>query len=374
MMPLLLPSRGMRQPFRILALFLVLHGSTILCRALRLWSDFQHEFHVYVGLSHLQAAGDVGRQRDNYRLPPVPATAPGDPLVRRLANLSIASLSVLAGWEPPLARVGRGAPQRKAQTMCIAKAGRMVDRLARVDAPPDFSHAWRDLVGPAAGDPVTSSAAHLVADRCDLLDNSARVDPSDAIAPEHLEFLRDPEKLFQDVPQGMAVGGFISAADKAEYCKLVVRQLRCNKVRLQRAIKGWTSVFTVGKHSGAQREVWNGSNLSRCALRPPKPPHIATPAVFADIEVPADRRLHLSKRDARCYFDQLMLPPQLRDWFGRPPVTKGELLRYTDINENDLGDFGPLFRDMKLADRAWPASNCWPMVFHGPVLLRNLSS
>ena len=49
------------------------------------------------------------------------------------------------------------------------------------------------------------------------------------------------------------------------------------------------------------------------------PPHIATSEVFPDIEIMQDEHLYVSKRDASVYFDQLRVPPGIRQWFGRPP-------------------------------------------------------
>lgn len=168
--------------------------------------------------------------------------------------------------------------------------------------------------------------------------------------------------IFPDLPKGLAVGSYVSGKDKREYAKLVVRQLRANKVHLALKARAWASVFAVTKSSGAQREVMSGSNVSRCAT-PPRPPHIANPSVFADIEVARTQRLHLSKRDARCYFDQLQLPHQIRPWFGRPSVTKRDLMTHSDISDEDLGEFAEVFRRMRPSDRAWPICNSWSMGF-----------
>ena len=97
---------------------------------------------------------------------------------------------------------------------------------------------------------------------------------------------------------------------------MVVRHLRCRKVELALSVEAWASVFPVAKSIGAQREVWNGANLSSAAATPPPPPHLANPTALVDMEALDGARIRVSKRDAKCYVNQLSLPPRMRKWFG----------------------------------------------------------
>ena len=324
---------------------------------------------------HGTSSGDA-RQRDIFPLPRVPSTvdcahleflevAPSDvgSVVVGFANLCVVGLNYLAGYASPRAAFGRCAPQRKAQAMCIHKAVRFIARLERCERPLTAAAAWTNMVGDAAADAAKKEGARLVAERCDLLDDSARVDPTDALGAEDAAIVGDPGALFEKVTRGDASGAYVGARDRAEYAKLVLRQLRCNKVSLRWQVSGWASVFAVNKGSGGQREVWNGSRISAAALRPPRPPHIATPVVFGDIELESGQRLRLSKRDARCYFDQLRLPSALRGWFGRPPLTKHDFVRWTDVTEDELESYLHGISRMPGSTRCWPVSNCWPMGF-----------
>ena len=156
-----------------------------------------------------------------------------------------------------------------------------------------------------------------------------------------------------------------------------MRQLRANKVALFERVDAWASVFAVGKSSGNQREVWNGANLSSGAAPPPRPPHLANPSCFLYLEAFDGDRVRITKRDARCYFDQLRLPGHLRSWFGRPSLRVSDILRFTDMTTQELASHLPrllgvlqqastgnrldavFHRDLVL----WPVCTPWPMGF-----------
>ena len=129
------------------------------------------------------------------------------------------------------------------------------------------------------------------------------------------------------------MGGKIAKRDVPEYATLVVRQLRSAKVELTLSVEAWASVFPVATSSGAEREVWNGANLLSAAPAPPCPPHLANPTALVDLEAINGIRIRVSKRDAKCYFDQLSLPPAMRQWFGRPCLRISDILEHTDISE-----------------------------------------
>ena len=73
--------------------------------------------------------------------------------------------------------------------------------------------------------------------------------------------------------------------NRISYLQLGRRQLECENVRLRHDINGGGTVFAVGKKHGRPREVWHGTKLSRASLPPPRPPHLAGPETFGDIEL-----------------------------------------------------------------------------------------
>ena len=90
----------------------------------------------------------------------------------------------------------------------------------------------------------------LDAERCDLLTASGRVDSllhTDATACEPRASVNT---LFGGVPLDWIRAGRIHRDDRAEYARLVVRQLRCDKVSWLPSVIASASVFAVGKSSG----------------------------------------------------------------------------------------------------------------------------
>ena len=161
----------------------------------------------------------------------------------------------------------------------------------------------------------------------------------------------------------MRYGGSIAKEDQAEYARLLVRQLRCHKVDLALSVVAWASVLLVAKSTSAQREVWNGANLYSAAATPPSPPHLANPTALVDLEALDGARIRVSKRDAKCYFDQLTLPPHMRKWFGRPSLKLGDILKCTDMTKAELVSHLP--SGARVADNLvlWPVCTSWPMGF-----------
>ena len=84
-------------------------------------------------------------------------------------------------------------------------------------------------------------------------------------------------------------------------------------------------MFPVGKSGDRQRAVWHGARVSKAAAPSPFPTHLASPSVFAYIDLGASRNLRVTKRDCRTWFDQLVLPRDLRTFMARPRVTRAEL-------------------------------------------------
>jgi hypothetical protein len=156
----------------------------------------------------------------------------------------------------------------------------------------------------------------------------------------------------------------VNAEQRREYVRLTVRELKGQKLRLRSQVMGLGGVFAVGKPSGAQRKIWDGSLMSKWAAKPPKPRRLANPSSFLDLEIPWGSEVFFSKRDASTYFDTLAAPVALRKWFGQPPVQVHELLAeglslqqvLSFCDEVDAEQLG-------LHARLFPVHCIWPMGF-----------
>ena len=101
--------------------------------------------------------------------------------------------------------------------------------------------------------------------------------------------------------------------------------------------------------------------MSLSAARPPKPPHLASPACFPHQELGPSDKLYVSKRDASCFFDQLALPDCLVPFMGRPWITRDELLG-AGMTESELS--ASLRPDTDSDAVGWhPVSLVWCMGF-----------
>jgi len=99
------------------------------------------------------------------------------------------------------------------------------------------------------------------------------------------------------------VHGFKRDAEKLEYIKQVVRELRSDKMKLRLKISAAADVFGVGRPGKpTMRKIWSGNHISAQAVQPPAPPQLANPACFLDIVVPEGSRLFYSKKDAATCF------------------------------------------------------------------------
>ena len=153
---------------------------------------------------------------------------------------------------------------------------------------------------------------------------------------------------------------------RAEYVKLVFKQLQCGKTRLRQHCRAVGDVFCVAKAHGKQREVWNGSQVSQMAARPPPPGKLANPARFVDLLFEHGQEVHMSKRDVQTCFDNLQALEQLQEWFGRPPVTLHELNRVTGVSTKKLQQYIVKIKGAESVSRCtplFPTSTVWPMGF-----------
>eukprot|EP00435_Cladocopium_sp_Y103_P036362 s3897_g9.t1 len=187
---------------------------------------------------------------------------------------------------------------------------------------------WEHLVPTwVPGAPKQSAGrAGLLADCVDCLDRAGLCDPQRVLPAAVQAVLSDPATLFANAPHGLEHFCDVDPKDRVEYIKLAVKQLRRGQLGLSSSVHGGGSVFPVGK-PGTQkaRAVWHGKRVSQAALQPPDPRHLASPTALLHLEASSDSTIRFCKRDARCWFDQLLLPAPLRKYMGRPAVSVPEL-------------------------------------------------
>ena len=115
------------------------------------------------------------------------------------------------------------------------------------------------------------------------------------LGAEELEVVSDPKRLFPTGRGDLAQFPGINSHDRAEYARLVTRQLRSRKVRLLPAVQGGGTIFAVKKKdSDKLREVWHGKQLSEVATRPPPPPLLASPGRLLQLEASDSRPIRTS--------------------------------------------------------------------------------
>ena len=153
----------------------------------------------------------------------------------------------------------------------------------------------------------------LKGDAVDLPDKAATCDPLPNLPEDLRAAVTNPDHIFPDGLQLVPEMRYRSAEDKAEYIKLVVREVECGKLRFRKTVFGVASVFGAAKSMpGRQRKIWNGSELSAAAAPPPCPERLANPSSFLDIDAGSDEVVYYSKRDAATYFDVLQAPTVLQ--------------------------------------------------------------
>ena len=129
-------------------------------------------------------------------------------------------------------------------------------------------------------------------------------------------------------------------------------------MRSDGACCGGASVFPVGKAGGKQRVVWNGTRASLAAARPPRPRHLADLAVFGLLSLQDGAQLRVTKRDCKTWFDQLEVDPAIGSFFGRPKVTRAELIS-AGLSDADIEGCGGRVDLTTFV----PCSQVWPMGF-----------
>ena len=120
------------------------------------------------------------------------------------------------------------------------------------ESPPSPDIAWSKLIHDDSGGGSGVVRPPLIADRCDLLERSGRVD---ALPDEARKTLGSGAELFGDGDLKHVRAAPIRRDDRCEYARLVARQLRSRKVCFHQDVLCSASIFPVGKSNGALREV-----------------------------------------------------------------------------------------------------------------------
>lgn len=203
----------------------------------------------------------------------------------------------------------------------------------------------------------------LDADLVDSLPECGLVDPGAYLGSTYEMLATDPDQLFPQGVAGVPRRATFRSGSALEFARLTVAQLRTGKVVLRRDVKCASETFFVHKSDGIRlREVWHGRLLTQAAPRPPKPPLLASPASLSGLQCSDDRKVHVSIRDGQCFFDQLLLPEKLVEYFGRPGLKASELeaggATFAEI-ASWLGDGLPVESTSFLV----PCCRTWPMGF-----------
>ena len=177
--------------------------------------------------------------------------------------------------------------------------------------------------------------------------------------------------MFPSTVAGLARFAGVAKEDRREYAALVLAGLRSGKLRLRSGITGGGSIFVIPKSSGRLREIWNGRRVSAAAAQPPPPRWLACPSRYRWMRLPPEtgRSFRCWKRDGRCLFDQLLLPSNLRGFFGRPSVGMQDLVE-AGMRADELIGFQDDPGDLAATTRWWPVSRVWSMVLLGHLAWR----
>ena len=84
------------------------------------------------------------------------------------------------------------------------------------------------------------------------------------------------------------------------------------------------------------RHLWNGYDVSVYACDAPAPRYLANPSVFNHLRSSAKAPLYLSTRDCHSWFEQLALPPALREYMSQQPLKISDLIRHGDLLLEDI--------------------------------------
>jgi hypothetical protein len=224
---------------------------------------------------------------------------PGDGIV--YVNGVIAALNWLYGARVVAARSGarRSAPQRATLQQLAVAAMRFHGRLNTVTAGnASAAPAWESRE--AAGRPPR---VQLDSEQVDVPAAAGTCDPCGLVPRRTAALLRSAARLFPQPPAGLdRFVGFYAGVHQA-YVGLTLRQLRAGLLELGPTCEGGGTILPAVKRGGRQRAVWHGARVSLAAARPPAPRLLANSSGLAALHLRPGRRIRLTKRDCRCWFD-----------------------------------------------------------------------
>ena len=214
-----------------------------------------------------------------------------------------------------------------AQRTCFCTLGGRIGRFVaqlRSDIPSDVSPEAAGARSQARG---SQTPLQLTADLVEWPAAAGTCDPLSIVPEEVGAFVSSASCMFPCPPDGLSNFTGFYAGERVQYVNHTINLLRCGKVGLRDSVLGGGTVFPVLKSDGLhQREVWHGTRVSQACAKPPCPRLLASPSAFVALELGPSQVLRVSKRDGRCFFDQLRLPKELEPFMGRPPLTVGELV------------------------------------------------
>ena len=261
----------------------------------------------------------------------------------------------------PSPRLPSGA-QQAALDHVVAYCSRVAER---IDGPPTFVPDAAAALQ-AFDDGKEAPWQTLDPERVDRPEQAGMVDGLACLSADAAANIRSPDFMFPEgAPRRSQAVRCLGTSD-VSYAAHTANLLKCGKVRLRLRAKSAASVFAIGKRGkSSQREVWSGGAVSEAAPRPPRPPRLGNPAMCARVIKQPGKDFVFAKRDAKAFFDQLALPPELSAYFGRPAITAGRLAEVVGCHVQELA---PWIDDLgssavTAATSLVPINTVWPMGF-----------
>ena len=305
----------------------------------------------------------LGRQRDLFPLPLVSSVMIAELTggahesvngAQRYIDAVVVGLNMLHGVHADNIRCTRPTVAQLESHGIIVAAALDLHKRLRDSISDRRNEGWESFEQAGSTPPLA-----LVADAVSVPSCAATCDPRELIQGPLLLAIEDCTRIFPCPTPGLErFSGFFSGT-RGEYVSITIRQLRAGVLRLAASCRGGGTVFPVGKSDGnSQRLVWNGTRASLAASRPPLPRHLADPSVFGTLHLGEDAILRVTKRDCRTWFDQLTVADSIGDFFGRPKVSRAELIK-EGFSDSEIAAAG----GDTCSSSFVPCSRVWPMGF-----------
>ena len=208
----------------------------------------------------------------------------------------------------------------------------------------------------------------LDASKVDVLDHCGDIDTVAVLSTAVASAVTDGPSLFPHITPDHAKLPRYSGNIR-DYARLVIRQLRAQRLRLRLTILGGGPCFFISKPGkDALRHLWNGKFVSDACLPAPGPRHLANPSTFVALRASRHRPLYLSTRDCRSWFEQFRAPVALRPFFGQQPIKGSRLIGVLGLSIAELRGFledlpSPFTDEHLLSLDLFSVSCTWPQGF-----------